>query len=114
MAYGNCSSFNKVYEACDIFNADECALFFKLMPDNSHVLKGEKCHGGELSEERITILLAVNLDGTEKLLALMIGKSAKSRCFKNIKRLLCDYKNQHRAWMTAELFHTWLLDLDKK
>ncbi len=30
----------KGYEARNIFSADECALFFKLMPDKSHVLKG--------------------------------------------------------------------------
>ncbi len=102
----------KGYEARNIFNADECALFFKLMPDKSHVLKGEKCYAGKLSKERITILRAVNLDGTEKLLTLAIGKSAKPRCFKNIKELPCDYKNQRRALMTAKLFHTWLLDLD--
>ncbi len=57
----------KGYEALDIFNEDECVLFFKLMVATSHVLKGEKCHCGKLSKERITILLAVNLDGIEKL-----------------------------------------------
>ncbi len=85
----------------ETLNADKCTLFFKLMSDKSHVLKGEKWHSGKLSNERITILLAVNSDGTEKLPPLAIGKSAKPMRFKNIKRLPCDYKNQHRAWMTA-------------
>ncbi len=83
------------------------------MLDKSHVLKGEKCHGGKLSRERLTILLAVNSDKTEKLPSLGIWKSLEPRCFKNIKSLLCDYKNQRRVWTTAKLFHAWLLDLDK-
>ena len=29
------------YAPCDVFNADECGLFFKLMPDKSYVFKGE-------------------------------------------------------------------------
>ncbi len=59
----------------------------------------------KLSKERIIILLAVNSDGTEKLLPLAIRKSARPRYFKNIKRLPCYYKNQHCSWMTAKLFH---------
>ncbi len=104
----------KCFEARSVFNAHECALFFMLIPNKSHVLKGEKCHGVKICKEGITILLAVNSDGTEKLPSLAIGKYANPRCFKNVKRLPCDYKNQRRARMTAELFHAWLLDLDKK
>lgn len=102
------------YAPRDVFNVDECGLFFKLMPDKSYVFKGEKCHGGKLSKERVTVLVAANADGSEKLPLLMLGKSPRPRCFKNIKRLPCEYKNQARAWMTGDLFVTWLKDLDQK
>ncbi|XP_062566667.1 tigger transposable element-derived protein 4-like [Saccostrea cucullata] len=31
----------------DIFNADETGLFYKLLPDRTLQMKGEKCHGGK-------------------------------------------------------------------
>ena len=50
------------------------------------------CHGVKLSKERVTVLVGANSDSSEKLPLLMIGKSAKPRCFKNIKKLPCVYK----------------------
>jgi len=67
------------YHPGDIFNADECALFLKLMSNKSYVLKDAKCHGGNFSKEQITVLFAANSDGTEKLPTLVIGKSARPR-----------------------------------
>ena len=59
----------------NIFNIDEFGLFFNLMPDKTYVLKGESCHGGIRSKQRLTVLVGANLDGTEKLPLLVIGKS---------------------------------------
>jgi translation initiation factor 2 beta subunit (eIF-2beta)/eIF-5 len=39
------------YKACDIFNAEETRLFYKLMPNKTLQLKGEKCHGGKKSKD---------------------------------------------------------------
>ena len=41
----------KNYKACDIFNAEETGLFYKLMPNKTLQLKGEKCHGGKKSKD---------------------------------------------------------------
>jgi hypothetical protein len=30
-------------------------------------LKGEKCHGGKKSKERLTVLATSNMDGSEKI-----------------------------------------------
>lgn len=70
------------YEPRNIFNADEAALFFKCVPDKTFTFKGEKCSGGKLSKERITALFCANMDGSEKLPLLIIGKSLNPRCFK--------------------------------
>lgn len=98
----------------DIFNVDETGLFFKCTPNKTLAFKDEKCHGGKLSKERLTLLVGANMDGTEKLPLLMIGKSANPRCFKNVKSKPVEYVNSPRAWMTGPLFENWLLKMNKK
>ncbi|XP_072574493.1 ARL14 effector protein isoform X3 [Paramormyrops kingsleyae] len=102
------------YDERNIFNADETGLFFKLLPDRTMMFKGDSCHGGKRSKERLTLLFAANMDGSEKLPLLAIGKSAKPRCFKGAKSLPVVYKSNCKAWMTASLFSEWLTDLDRK
>jgi hypothetical protein len=46
----------KNYKACDIFNAEETGLFYKLMPNKTLQLKGEKCHGGTLKRSKHHVL----------------------------------------------------------
>lgn len=101
------------YDENDVFNADETGLFFKCLPDKTLTFKNEKCYGGKLSKERVTCLLAANMTGTEKLKVVVIGKSAKPRCFRGVKCLPVTYKNNKKAWMTGDLFEMWLLELDK-
>ncbi|GBN62143.1 Tigger transposable element-derived protein 4 [Araneus ventricosus] len=67
------------YSPDNIFNADETGLSFKALPDKTAVFQGETCHGGKQSKERVTLLLATNMSGTEKLTPLMIGKSRNPR-----------------------------------
>ena len=62
----------KEYSPADIYNADETALFYKLMPNKTLELKGNKCFGGKSSKERITALLCTNSTGTDKLKPLII------------------------------------------
>jgi hypothetical protein len=85
----------------------------KCLPDKTLSFKKEKCHGNKLSKERVTCLLCVNMSGTEKLRVLLIGKSAKPRCFKGIKWFPVDYRSNKKAWMTSDIFENWLLSLDK-
>lgn len=66
----------------EIFNADETGLFYKLMPDKTLKFKGDNCSGGKLSKDRITVMVAANMSGTEKKKLLIIGKSQKPRCLK--------------------------------
>lgn len=101
----------------DIFNADETGLFYRCLPDKTMEFKKKACHGGKSSKERLTLLLGANADGSEKLKPLLIGKSAKPRCFKGIrdvKSLPVQYENNSSAWMTGEIFSRWLKDLDRK
>lgn len=68
----------------DTFNADEKGLVYRCTPDKTLAFIGERCRGGKQCKKRIT-LLCKSLNGSEKLTLLMIGKSAKLRCFENVK-----------------------------
>lgn len=83
----------KVYAPGNIFHADKFGLFFNVMPDKTLSFKDETCHGEKLSKERLTILLCANSEGTVKLSPLVIGKSAKLRCFKNAREYSSSYNS---------------------
>ncbi|XP_064488391.1 tigger transposable element-derived protein 4-like [Ornithodoros turicata] len=102
------------YSPHDVFNADETALLFKLLPEKTITYKGDDCAGGKRSKERVTVLLGANMSGTEKLPLFVIGKSSKPRCFKNIRTLPTEYTSNSKAWMTGELFKWWRKKLDRK
>ncbi|GBL99786.1 hypothetical protein AVEN_162801-1 [Araneus ventricosus] len=42
------------YAPKKIYNCDETGLFYKLMPDRTLIFKGEPCHGGKKSKERLS------------------------------------------------------------
>ncbi|GFO24925.1 tigger transposable element-derived protein [Plakobranchus ocellatus] len=66
----------------------------------------------------MTVLMAANMSGTEKLPLLVIGKSLKPQCMKNIKSLPLEvpveYTAHKKAWMIGVLFENWLRKLDRK
>ncbi|XP_060863424.1 tigger transposable element-derived protein 4-like [Metopolophium dirhodum] len=99
----------KGYEAKDIYNADETGLFFRGIPTKSLVIKGDACVGGKKSKDRLTVLMCGSMAG-EIRKPLVIGKSIKPRCFKNmnIASLPVTWKSNKKAWMTAEIIEQWL------
>ncbi|XP_042901996.1 tigger transposable element-derived protein 4-like [Parasteatoda tepidariorum] len=103
----------KGYEPKNIFNADETGLFYQCLPDKTAMFKDEACRGGKQSKARLTLLLAANEAGTEKLPPLMIGRSEKPRCFSKVKSFPFPYKANKISWMTSEIFGNWLKSLDK-
>ncbi|GFS72441.1 tigger transposable element-derived protein 6 [Trichonephila clavipes] len=52
------------------------------------------------------------MDDSEKVTPLVIGKSAKPRCFKGINSFPTNYRSNKKAWMTTELFNEWLVLLN--
>ena len=65
--------FAKGFKNEDIFNADECSLFFKAMPDSSVVMKGDTRKRGKVSKQHFTVLLYASMTG-EKFKPMVIGK----------------------------------------
>ena len=62
------------YRSKDIFNNDETGLFYNLLSSKTLTYKGDSCHDGTKSKQRVTVLLGCNADGIEKLHPLEIGK----------------------------------------
>ena len=100
------------FELGDIFNIDETGLFWKLLPDRTLQFKGIACKGGKYAEDRITVLVGASALG-EKLPLMVIGKSAKPRCFRNANIPL-DYQSNSKASMTSDLFINFIRKLDRK
>lgn len=101
------------YDPNDVFNCDETGLFYKCLPSKTLALKSDKWAGGKIAKDRITVHICANVTGSEKIPLLVIGKSAKPRCFKNVKTLPVEYRNK-KSWMTTVLFEEWLLKLDRR
>ncbi|KAG8235249.1 hypothetical protein J437_LFUL014736 [Ladona fulva] len=48
-------------------NMDDMRLFYKCTSDKTLAFKNEKCNGGKLSKERVTLLVVANTDGSKML-----------------------------------------------
>lgn len=108
------SENNINFSPSPIFNDDETALFNEWLPDKTMTVKNEICHGNRRRKERIAILVAVNMSGTEKVKPLLVGKPKKPGCFADYKSLLLYHAASKKAWMIAELFADWLVKVDEK
>jgi hypothetical protein len=108
------AEYLKKYSPHDVYNADETALFYNLLPDKTLAVRGDSCKGGKRSKERLTVLLCTNMDGSDKIKPMVIGKWAQPRCFKGIKNLPCRYEHNAKAWMTSGLFAQWLRAFDAR
>ena len=85
-----------------------------MLPNKTMKFKGEKCVGGKMSKDRLTVMVAANMTGSEKIKLLVIGKAKSPRCFKNIKTLPVDYESNARAWMTSSLFEKIITQWDNR
>jgi DDE superfamily endonuclease len=93
---------------------DETGLCYSLAPDRT--IARQQIEGAKKDKTRITIALATNADGSEKLEPLFIGR-AKSPCsFKRQtgEQLGFFYRYNKKAWMTGLLFQEWLNTLERQ
>ncbi|KAJ8952579.1 hypothetical protein NQ318_004124 [Aromia moschata] len=68
----------------------------------------------KLSRERLTVLVAANMTGSEKVKLVIIRKAKQPQCFKNVKSLHTEYENNPRAWMGSVLFEKNITRWDNK
>lgn len=109
----NAASILEQYGPSDIYNADETGLFYEMLPSTTLDLRGQRCHGGKHSKKRVTVLLCANMEGTDKRPPLVIGKSAKPRCFKGSRGLPVKYVANKKAWITRSIFTEWVVAFDR-
>ncbi|NWH66932.1 TIGD4 protein, partial [Geococcyx californianus] len=102
------------YQPKDVFYVQETGLLYQMLPHNTFVFKGETCSVGEPSKESITVVVGTNVDGSEKLPLLVIGKNESPLSFKDVKSLPVDYEANDMAWMTSDVFEQWMHKLDDR
>jgi len=97
-------SITSGYRSEVVFNCDETGLFYRTLPYRTLAAKGSIATGTNISKDS-HLMFACRATG-EKLRPLMIGKSAKSRCLKNVKRdsLGVRYVANKKRWMTTAIF----------
>ena len=88
-------------------------LYFRALPD-SCCKRGVFKRHYKVSKERVTLMFKCSSTG-EKLQPLVIGKSKKPRCFKNIDLIkkLYLYTAVKKTWMTSTIFSVWITDVNK-
>ena len=97
------------YKLEDIWNMDELGLFCKLLPDKILIEKAKSEKGGKEAKVRLTVTFFVNADGQKVDEPVIIWKSKKPRCFKNLKGhdliqpLRAHYFANNKAWMNSEI-----------
>ncbi|NWV75633.1 TIGD4 protein, partial [Dasyornis broadbenti] len=102
------------YQPKNVFYVQETVLLYQMLPHNTFAFKGETFSVGKQSKERITVVVGTNMDGSEKLPLLVIGKNKSPRSFKDVKSLPVDYEANDRACMTSGIFEQWMHKLDKR
>lgn len=102
------------WQADCVYNCDETALFFRLLPNQTLGSKDER--GVKKNKDRVTLLLCVNASGTDKLRPLIIGKAENPRALHHINRanLPCAYTHTGKGWQNRDSMMAWLMDWNDK
>ena len=105
----NLQNFLSVYKPEEIYNFDECALFYRLHPSKT-LASSSKSFLTKQDKQRITIGICNNATGKDKVKSLVIGKCCRPRCFGKVwcPSSLVYYSYNKKAWMTGDLFKKWL------
>ncbi|NWR45039.1 TIGD4 protein, partial [Regulus satrapa] len=102
------------YRPKNVFYVQETGLLYQMLPRNTFAFKGKTCSVGEQSRESVTVVVGTNMDGSEKLPLLVIGKSKSPRSSSDVKSLPVDYEAHDRACMTSGIFEQWMHKLDNR
>lgn len=104
------------YAPQDIYNCDETALYWRMIPDRS--LSSSSIPGRRKNKARITAHFCCNSDASERLPIWFIGTAKKPKAFTaagiNIENLDCVWRSNKKAWMTGDIFKEWLLWFNKR
>jgi hypothetical protein len=103
------------YKLSDIYNIDELALFYGILPTRTidFLKRKSTARGLKRDKRRVTAVLCCNADGSDKIMPLIIGRAIKPKSFVgiNMANLPCKYTNSPKAWMNFSIFQKTLHDL---
>ena len=107
------------YSPNDIYNGDETALFYKLLPHRTYCFDGDKPAGSAKHKDRLTLLIITNMDGSDHRKLSVIGKSKIPRCLQKkykmqVKDMAVDWYASKNAWMTSEIHHQIMTKLNNE
>ena len=87
----------------------QIGTIFKVLPDKGLIEKAKSKKGGKKAKIRLTIAFFVNVDGQKVDEPVIIRKSKKPRCLKNLKSRdlsqpsgVCYFAN-NKAWMDSKI-----------
>lgn len=93
----------QAYEHRDVFCVGETGLLYAVTPQRRSLAQAKK---------RLTIALACNADGSERLPPLFVGKAEKPRGFTAATAVGFTYTNSGRGLMTRPIFEKWIKEID--
>ena len=100
----------KLFEYDDIYTMDETALFWKMSPEDPLVGGGKA--GSKSIKAQITVMLACNVTGSQKLPPWVIGKARNPRCLEHsgvyMENLPITWQYNGKALMTGILFEEYV------
>ncbi|SCU99698.1 LANO_0F03246g1_1 [Lachancea nothofagi CBS 11611] len=115
--------------ARDLFTLDETFLAYNLPMDNAQYETSQV----QRKIEVLTVMLCANLDGSEKMNPLVIGRYENYRSFRNhfsndtpdntsqtsvgermARKFSLTFHSNRKSWLTSNLFHDWLVWWDKR
>lgn len=113
----------------DLFTLDETFLAYNLPLDYAQYEASQMQRRIEVA----TVMLCCNLDGSEKLKPLVVGKYNSYKSFRNYfpeepqdpvsqsllgekmaRKFGISYHSNRKSWLTSNLFHDWLARWDKR
>ena len=107
------------YSPNDIYNGDETALFYKLLPHRTYCFDGDKPAGSAKWKDRLTLLIITNMDGSVHRKLSVIGKSKTPHYLQKkykmqVKDMSVDWYASKNAWMIGEIHHQIMTKLNNE
>lgn len=100
------------YSQNDIFTMTETHLFWRLAPNMNTLREWSTNMPRFGNKERVTVALACNASGTQRLPPYVVGQYSSPRAFQapgsDIKSLNCVYSSNYIGWMTVTEWRAWI------
>ena len=100
-------SLLKRYNPADIWNADECGLFYTQISKSTYCQSTDKPLGGKVEKHRLSLMLATSMTG-QKRRPLIIHRGRSLLAVNTKRNRPYDYQSQPKCWMTLQIFRHWL------